>query len=307
MDELLKKLLEAEILSEESKKELETAFQTRLDETIENVKAETELQVRADLSAQWVSERESLIEAIEAKMNDFAAQEMKEIHEDIDRFRDLEAEYAVKLTEAKKDLSEQLESDLGELIDKLDTFLEMRLATEFDDLREDLQETRKLEFGRKIFEAFLPEYRKHFVDASATERELREAKAKIGKLEGKYNNVKKAKDDLFRKVKMEKVLQPLKGSQREVMETILANVETDKLEEGYTRFIGRVLKEQKTETKVNSKKPITESKQSEVKPNEATHSFKTGDVSFGKEMMTESYDNAANSLANEYRKLAGII
>lgn len=297
MDELLKKLLEAEILSEDSKKELEVAFQSRLDETIEMVKKETEERVKVELSEQWVVERDMLIEAVDSKLDDMFENELNELKADIERFRDLEIEYADKLVEAKQDLATQLETDLGDLVEKLDTFLEMRIAAEFDNLREDLHEARKLEFGKNIFEAFLPEYRKYFVDATATERELAEAKIRLDKLEGKYKNVKKEKENLFRKVKMEKVLSPLQGRQKEIMETILNGVATDELEEGYKRFIGRVLKESTAE---EITQPITES-------TEHTDTIiKTGDRSFGFETITEN-TNDSNPLASEFKRLAGII
>jgi len=301
MDELLKKLLEAEILSEDSKQELEVAFQTRLDETIEAVRKETEERVQVELSEKWVVERDMLIEAIDSKLDDMFVEEINELKSDIERFRDLETEYANKLVEAKQGLASQLESDLGDLVEKLDTFLEMRIAAEFDDLREDLHEARKLEFGKSIFEAFLPEYRKYFVDATQTERELSEAKAKLDKLEGKYKNVKKEKEDLFRKVKMEKVLSPLQGRQKEIMETILNGVATDELEEGYKRFIGRVLKESSTEETTQS---LSESVEQPVEIKESV--IKTGDRSFGSEMLTENTHDS-NPLASQFRRLAGII
>lgn len=304
MDELLKKLLEAEILSEDSKKELEEAFQTRLDETIKTVEKETAERVQVELSEKWVVERDMLIEAIDSKIDDMLLEELNELKADVERFRDLETEYANKLVEAKKDLTHQLESDLGELVEKLDTFLEMRIAAEFDEIKEDLQEARKLEFGKKIFEAFLPEYRKYFVDATATEKELAEAKERIEKLEGKYKNVKKEKEDLFRKVKLEKVLSPLSGRNREIMETILNSVATDELEEGYKRFIGRVLKEtaQQESSDENTLNESVESHEVDL----SNTIIKEGNRSFGSEMLTENKSDS-NSLAMQFKRMAGII
>ena len=307
MNELLKKLLEAEILSEDSKKELEEAFQTQLNEVIEATKAETAEQVRVELSEQWVKDKEDLIEAIDAKVNDFLAKEAAELHEDISSFRDLEAEHAVKLTEAKQALAAQLEEDMAQLVEKLDGFLEMRLKNEFNELRADLHEAKKLDFGRKIFESFLPEYRKYFVDASETEQELQEAKIKIDTLNKKYKNVKSEKDSLFRKVKLENVLSPLAGRQRDIMETILSSVATDKLEESYKKYIGRVIKEgenisesaEKTEDVKATKPTLTES----VTVKEAV--LKTGDTT----VLVENHDDSGSAsaqTASYYKRLAGI-
>lgn len=305
MNELLKKLLEAEILSEDSKKELEEAFQIQLNEVIEATKAETAEQVRVELSEQWVTDKEQLIEAVDQKVNEYLLAEIQELKDDISSFRDLEAEYAVKLTEAKKALGLQLESDMAQMIDKLDSFLEMRLKNEFNELRSDLQEAKKLDFGRKIFEAFLPEYRRYFVDASATERELHEAKVKIDKLSKKYKNVKGEKDSLFRKVKMEHVLAPLNGRQRDIMETILASVATDKLEEAYKTYISRVIKEGVEENKATT----TEKKTIKPSLTESTTSkttfVKTGDS----DPLVENTDDSAiatSQTTSYYKRLAGI-
>ena len=243
MDELLKRLLEAQILSEESKKELEEAVKKQLDEAATAAKKEAEDTVRAQLAEQWIAERDALIEAIDQKVTEFCENELTELKGDISSFRDLEAEYAKKLVEAKGEMGEQLQKDLKSLVEKLDAFLEIRIAAEFEELREDIEEARKLEFGRKLYEAFSEEYRKHFVDEFSVEAELRETQEQLDALKAKYEEEVGEKAVLERKIKMESVLKPLNGTAREVMETILSNVATNQLEEGYKTFIGRVLKE----------------------------------------------------------------
>ena len=85
---------------------------------------------------------------------------------------------------------------------------------------------------------------------------------------------------------MDEVLTPLTGVKREQMAMILQNVDTEKLQEAYNRFVGRILKEavvtppaaltestKTTETtvvKTGDIKPLEE----EVKPKTATESEK---------------------------------
>jgi len=243
MDELLQKLLEAQILSEETKKELEGAFKAKLDEAIAAAKDDAAVAVRAELTEQFVSERDALVEAVDAKVAEFLETELTELKEDIERFRDLEAEYAEKLVEAKATMADDLKKDLTELVEKLDTFLEIRLAEELEELREDVAEVRKVEFGRKVFEAFAQEYIDSYADEDSAASTLRAVEEKAKKLEESLAEVAAAKADLERKIKLENVLEPLAGRQREVMEAILKNVATDKLEEAYKTFIGRVIRE----------------------------------------------------------------
>jgi hypothetical protein len=243
MNELLKKLLDSELLTEDSKAQIEAAFQQQLAELESTTKLEVEQQVRVELTEQWVKTKEDLVNGLDEQISEMFVNEIAELKNDIENYKDLEIESAKKLAKTKKKLKEEMDASFTELVDHLNEFLEERIAHEFEEIKEDLNEAKKLEFGRQIFEAFAPEYRKHFVDGNDTERELHEAKIAIDRLKKKYKNVKGEKEELFHKIKLESVLTPLSGTKRDVMEAMLANVATDKLEESYSKYIGRVVKE----------------------------------------------------------------
>ena len=308
MNEILKKLLESEILTEASKTELEDAFKTTLEEAVtqavDEAKADTIAQTKLELHEQYTKQKEMLIEAIDAKVNDFLISEMKTLKQDIKDFRDLEAEAGVKLAEEKKQLGKQLKEDMATLVGKLNSFLEARIFAEFSEIKDDLQEAKKLDFGRQIFEAFLPEYRKNFVDATKTESELFEAKCKLDKLKKQYKNVKKEKEDLYRKVKLKEVLSPLSGRQKDIMESILMSYETARLDEAYKMFINKVLKESEGTVQESV---ITESATTVKKDYDFETVIITGDTP---EVTTivESVDGdkLSNSIASDFMRLAGI-
>lgn len=253
MDELLQKLLEAEVLSEDTKKELEEAFNSKLDEAIEVAKTDAAADVRAELTEQWVQERDALIEAVDSKVSEFLDVEISELKEDIERFRDLEAEFAEKLVEAKSEMGEELKGDLGELVEKLDAFLEIRLSAELEELREDIEVVRQNEFGRKIFEAVAEEYAHSYADDESLEGTLRETESRLDDTTTALEESESKLSTLEREIKMQEILQPLDGSAKEVMETILKSVPTEQLEEGYKTFIGRVLKEAVTDDDTSEK------------------------------------------------------
>lgn len=246
MDELLKKLIEADILTEDTKADLESAFQSQLSEAVERVEVETKERVQAELAEQWVTQRDHLIEAVDTKVTDFLTQEIEELKEDIERFRDLEAEHAEKLVEAKEEMATSLQSDMEQLVEKLNTFLEIRLTQEMDELKDDLQEAKKLEFGREIFEGVVNEYRKNFVNDEGIEAELIESRKRAQDLEEQLTEAATHIEQSERTATLDSLLKPLAGHQKEVMESILSNVPTSQLAEGYKRFIGRVLKENNT-------------------------------------------------------------
>lgn len=302
MEELLQKLLEAEILTPETSEELKSAFKTQLSEAIAAAREEAAADVRTQLTEQWIRERDTLIEAIDSKVGEYLETEIEELKEDINRFRDLEAEYAEKLVEAKASMSNELKNDLKELVEKLDAFLEIRLSAEIEELREDIEEVRKNEFGRRVFEAFAQEYVQGYADKDSAHASLREVQSRLEDVEQALQESERKRATIERKVKMDKVLSPLSGRQREVMEAILRNVDTENLDEGYKTFIGRVLRE--TTSSEKEETVLAESVNKEKVEKKGV--TKTGDTAT---TITESEDKQAKGATNNldyYRKLAGI-
>jgi len=326
MEELLQKLLEAEILSEDTKKDLEGAFQNKLDEAISAAKDDASADVRAELTEKWVVERDQLVEAVDTKVTEFLGKEVEELKEDIERFRDLEAEYAEKLVEAKTAMSDELKDDLKELVEKVDAFLEIRLNAEVDELKEDLDEVRKNDFGRRVFEAFADEFTVNYADEDSAENSLRETSARLKDAEDALELSEGKLSDVNRTIAMETILSPLGGRQRDVMEAILANVDTEQLEEGYATFIGRVIREtddsekegsvlaesdkeeeedddEKDDKKKSKKKSKKKDDDDDKKIDEGVKV--TGDTEDN--TLMEGSDEESTARLNQLRKIAGII
>lgn len=277
MEELLKKLLEAEVLSPETSKELKAAFDAQIQSAMDSAKTETETKVRAELTEQWVKERDALIEAIDTKVTEYLTNELEELKEDIEAFRDLETEYAGKLVESKAEMAEELKGDLTTLVEQLDSFLEIRLAAEMEELKEDIELAKKLDFGRKIYEAVATEYRNRFVDEDGIEKELQDLRTAHAAVVESLQETTNARSALERKIKLDEVLAPLSGRQRDIMETILHNVATKDLETGYKTFIGRVVKDSTENTTGKEGKVLAEGGSKEEVKVEETVTV-TGDV-----------------------------
>lgn len=243
MDEILKKLLESELLSEESKAEISEQWTTSVETFKTQVREDVSNEVRLQLSEQWLMEREELVGKVDAFVAEALTKEITELRGDIERFRDLEAEYAEKLVEEKHKLAGEVATELDALVDKIDTFFEMRLSAEMEELKEDLDVVKQNEFGRRMFEAFATEYAKNYVDEGAVQSKLVVAEGKLADAEQRLSEREDALNKMVREAKMDKILAPLTGKKREQMAMVLRNVDTDRLEESYKFFIGRILKE----------------------------------------------------------------
>lgn len=313
MDELLKKLLAADVLTEETKSEIETAVKSQLEEAMKAAREEATALVTAELNEQWISERETLIEALDAKITETLAEEIADLKGDIERFRDLEAEHAAKLVEAKEEMATQLKGDIATLIEKLDAFLEVRLSSELEELREDFAAVKKQQFGKTVFEAFVSEFRKFYTEDGSSEAKLSEAEQRLADASAALEEAEKKVAKMERAAKMEAVLKPLSGRGREVMEAILKNVETSMLEEAYKTYVGRVLKESADEqTSEKEEKVLAEG---EVKPVVAGVAKKGDDATLAAEQksLTEAEEAAkvvaptiTESEKLRMRRLAGL-
>jgi len=305
MDELLHKLLETDVLSADTKEQLEEAMTSKIQEAVESAKTEAAADVRAELTEQWISERDVLIEAIDSKVNEYLTVELDELKEDIERFRDLEAEHAEKLVEAKAQMSDELKANLVELVEKIDAFLEIRLNAEMEELKEDITEVRKVNFGRKMFEAFAVEYASNYADDDSLEGTLRETKERLTDTSSALEEAESKLASMTRDSKMGDVLAPLTGRSKEVMEAILRNVPTDQLEEGYKTFIGRVLKETIETVDASEKETPVLAEGTKIDEKEVETVVVSGDT----ENLIESDESqSADELARieRIRKLAGI-
>jgi hypothetical protein len=254
MDEILKKLLESDLLSEETKTQITEQFKTAVDAYLAEERSKLEVEIHSQLTEEFVQAREALAARVDAKIDEVLNEEFAELKDDINKFRDLEVEYAEKLVEEKEQLASTLGEQLNQLVDKIDAFLEVRIDEEIAELKEDIDQVKKLEFGRRIFEAVEAEFKSfRKEDMGDVERELAETADKLADAEAKIYAIENERLAETRNAKLEELLKPLTGNAKEQMKIILSNVATEKLNEAYTTYIGRVLKE----TVVDSKKDET--------------------------------------------------
>jgi hypothetical protein len=279
MDEILQKLLNSDLLSEEAKASISTEWTTSVEQYKNIVREEVSMTVRAEIAEQWTSERDSLIENVESFVSKKLEEEIQELRHDIERFRDLEAEYAEKIVEEKHSIAATLSEELDKLVDKMDAFFELRLNEEFEELREDLEVVKQNEFGRKIFEAYATEFNKSHTDEDSVQAKLQVAIAKLEDAQATIGTLEESQATLVREAKLDKMLAPLSGKKREQMMFVLQSVKTSRLEEAYTQFIDRVLKEDVSapvgikSTKLTESVVVTGDAPSAVQPSSVSDKF----------------------------------
>ena len=244
MDEILAKLLQSELLSEETKAEISEQWTTSVEAFKTQVREEVSMTVRSELAEQWIAERDELVAKVDSFVADALLKEVTELKSDIESFRDLEAEYAERIVEEKHKLAEEVASELDQLVDKIDAFFEVRLSAELDELKEDMQIVKQNDFGRRMYEAFAETFAEAHVDDDSTTAKLHVAEAKLADLERSLAAAEESRNSALREAKLDKILANLTGKKREQMEMVLKNIETSRLEESYKFFIPRIMKEE---------------------------------------------------------------
>lgn len=227
MNKEFETLLESELLTEEVRTQLTAAvaeFKAAIVETTRN-ELEVEFAVRRE------KDNSELTTNVMNTINDLVTAEVTELVSELAHYRNLEVEYAMKLEEFKVEYANKLNEGLSASITS-------QVESEIAQLREDIVETKKINFGKKIFEAFQSEFSKfgYGGDLAIMSAELEKAKVSLEEANKTINVYDRNK-------LLDSLLSNLSGSHRSIMATILENVATEKLEARYTEALKTVLKE----------------------------------------------------------------
>lgn len=199
------------------------------------------------------------------------ASEIAEFYEDK---KDL-AETKVRLVkEAKTHLAKVKTSFIEKSAKLVSETVDKALKGEMSQLKEDIEEARRNDFGRKLFEAFASEYSTSYLNEKsetakllkvleAKDKQLAEAKAVVAakqKLaESKEIEIKRMTEASRRKEILNDLISPLSSSQREIMSDLLESVQTPKLTTAFERYLPAVIdgKSQAKKTVLAEGKEIT--------------------------------------------------
>ncbi|MCB1711473.1 MAG: hypothetical protein KDH96_02990 [Candidatus Riesia sp.] len=297
MEKLLQMLVQSNLLNEGSLAAVKTEVETLINET----KLQAEAEVKAQLTEQWMAERELLVESLDAKLTDLFESEIADLKQDIDDFRDLEVEFANKLEQEKQILAEGYENQLEQLIETLDTFIENRLAVELQEFADDLEQAKKNQFAIDLFETFAPQFKERFLSDDETHRALEETQAQLAEAQAQLAKTQELHETTQRNAKVTELLSTLGENQRKIMSTLLENVATENLDTMFTRYIDVVIAKSSTKTEDKATKTQKTSKQL----NENT-AFVQGNTTPVVNTSTQTVSDTDLAERKRLRKLAGL-
>ncbi len=237
--EVLSEILRTEVLTEDTQQKISTAVAG----IVEEAKQQAEQAALTQLAAQYTSDRTALVESVDQSVTAIATARLKEFSDRLAAFRDLEAEAATRIVEAKEQLVVESKQDLVSLVRKIDSFLDVAVQGEFTELREQLNEAQQFAWGRKLFEGFKQEFEQMYLHETGVAKRVDVLSQQLKTVQAENKTLQESLARTTRDQTLTSILQPLQGRARQVMETILTTVPTNRLQETYNQFVGRVLTE----------------------------------------------------------------
>jgi len=198
------------------------------------------------------------------------AKEIAEFHTDK---QDLAETKVRLLREAKSHFEKVKTSFIKQSAKLVESTVKKSLNAEISQLKEDIDEARKNDFGRKLFEAFASEYStSHLNEKSETaklmkvveikDKLLAEASAKADTatslIQDKDKEIARVVESAQRKSKINDLTGPLSKDQKEIMLDLLESVKTSKLEESFDKYLPAVINGKNAPAK---KKALVEGKE----------------------------------------------
>jgi hypothetical protein len=344
MLDALKSLFENNVISEEIRDDIQSAWDSKIQE---NREIATQ-QLREEFAQKYEHDKQVMIESIDQMLTDRLSAEIQEFTEDRAQLAEAKAKYAVAIREHSVKLNgfvaEALAKEIHELHEdqkvmaenfgKLEEFVVEALAKEIADfyadkkdlaetkvklvkeakeqfallkgkfvkqsaelvesvvkqgltqeieqLKEDIDQARRNDFGRKIFEAFTTEYQHSLLNEKSEtskllkviaekDQALAEAREAITEkqalVESTQQQVARAQATAARKEVMGELLSPLSKDQKEIMSELLESVQTAKLRTSFDKYLPAVLQGSTPE----KKKALIEAK--EITGNKENHSI----------------------------------
>lgn len=135
MNDVLQPILENDLLNEEAKTQIKEAFEAKLDE----VRQETEVQLREEFAARYEHDKDILLQAVERMVAEGLQAEIAEFHEDRSKLSNQQVKLANEIREARI----EAKRELNEKLKVLETFVLNALKTELNEFAEDRTAVRE--------------------------------------------------------------------------------------------------------------------------------------------------------------------
>lgn len=292
----------------------------KLDETINDFKRK-----KVEAISFYKEAKEKANQDFDNKINmleTFLANELrKELTEfELDK-KDLVDTKKKLISESKQKLKETQKNFINRASELIDKHINTQIRNEFTEMRQDILEARRNNFGRKLYESFYNEFHTNFFNNNNEIKKINESLERLKKerdealskvasserlVETAKQKVKFAEDKARRTLEMNKLLAPLDNEKRKVMESLLSTTKTEFLSSAFNKFLPSVLSTTSNPAHENKTRRGVEAvlNESQIKRDDRVVVEMTGNKKSNTLSGSSSKNNELD--LNEVRRLAGI-
>jgi hypothetical protein len=193
------------------------------------------------------------------KLEGFVLEQLNKEIGELETDRNSLVEAKVRLVaESKAKLDETKKAFIARASQLVESTIDAQIRKEMTSLKEDIQEARNNMFGRRLFEAFSAEYMTSYLSEGSEVRKLQNKLSesqnaldeankilveKTSEIQLSARKAKLAEERATRIQIKNELLSPLSKEKRNVMESLLDTVKTDKMKEAFQKYLPTVLSE----------------------------------------------------------------
>jgi hypothetical protein len=133
MDNIIKKLFEAGLLSEDDQKSLQESFDARIDNEVSQIRETVESQLREEMAQRFEHDKATLVEAMDRMLTDVVQKYESEKTAEATKLREAQARYATAVKEARSAYKTRVQ----EHAKVLENFVMQKLSSELSEFAED--------------------------------------------------------------------------------------------------------------------------------------------------------------------------
>lgn len=253
----------------------------------------------------------SRVKAVDKLIEQRITNELTELHDDVvaNRKATLQA-----ITEAKARSERESNMFKMKAAKVVENIINVKVEKQLEPLREDIEASRRDNFGRELFEAFSTLFRRQFFNTNKEFKKIVESNKSLQKevksVKDKANKmIKESRDEAIiakraylklnesakRSAAMNRLLKPLQGTARIQMKALLEATKTEKLDETFRKALPEISRT--TKAKNPGRKSVNENQKKTIKSMEF-HSGGTVDLN---ETLYDPFDDEVS----EIKRLAG--
>lgn len=140
MDNIIKKLFEAGLLSEDDQKSLQESFDSRIDNEVSNIRETVETQIREEMAQRFEHDKATLVEAMDRMLTDVVQKYESEKTAEAAKLRESQTRYDAAIKEARTAYKTRVQ----EHAKVLENFVMQKLSSEISEFAEDKQAVAQL-------------------------------------------------------------------------------------------------------------------------------------------------------------------